>query len=214
MYSRLMEPRPKLLAILAALAIAAALAAFTLFGLKNHTVQAPVTDVELAPPASMTKLQLTNDRPSVPDPGFTDGEGRLVHLADFQGRWVLLNMWAKWCPPCINELPALARAQAALPRDRFVVVAVDLEHNEPADVMEFLRAHGAEGLATYVDRDLALMRSFKAYGLPLTVIIDPQGHEIARAFGPEQWDGTDALSYLRKLIAPSTQRVGTGTSPR
>ncbi len=209
-----MESRPKPVAILAALAIAAALAAFALFGIKNQAVQAPQAGEALSPPASMTKLQLTPETPAVPDATFTDGEGRTVHLADFRGRFVLLNMWAKWCPPCINELPALARAQAALPRDRIVIVAVDLEHNEPAEVMEFLKAHGAEGLTTYVDRDLVLMRSFKAYGLPLTVIIDPEGHEIARAFGPEQWDGADALSYLRKLIAPNAQRVGTGTSPR
>lgn len=162
----------------------------------------------------MTKLQLTAGYPAVPDAAFTNGEGRSVQLADFRGRFVLLNMWAKWCPPCVNELPAFARAQASLPRDRIAIVAVDLEQNEPAEVLEFLRAHGAQDLTPYVDRDLALMRSFKAYGLPLTVIIDPDGHEIARAFGPEQWDGPDALSYLRKLIAPSDQRVGTGTSPR
>ena len=94
------------------------------------------------------------------------------------------------------------------------VVAVDLEQNEPSDVLEFLRAHGAQDLNAYVDRDLSLMRSFKAYGLPLTVIIDPDSHEIARAFGPEEWDGAEALAYLRKLIAPNDQRVGTGTSPR
>jgi thiol-disulfide isomerase/thioredoxin len=208
-----MEVRPKPLAILAAIAVAVGLAAVALYGIGSRNAPAPEASSS-GLPASMTKLQLTPGNPEVPDAAFTDGEGRLVHVSDFRGRFVLLNMWAKWCPPCINELPALARAQAALPKDRIVVVAVDLEHNEPAEVLEFLRAHGAQDLTPYVDRDLALMRSFKAYGLPLTVVIDPQGHEIARAFGPEEWDGKDALSYLRRLIAPKDQRVGTGTSPR
>ncbi len=208
-----MEPRPKPLAILAAIAVAVGLAAVVIYVIGGHNTQAPVASSS-ALPASMTKLQVTAGNPDVPDATFDDGEGRQVHVSDFRGRYVLLNMWAKWCPPCINELPALARAQAKLPKDRIVVVAVDLENNEPADVMEFLRAHGAEGLNAYVDRNLELMRSFKAYGLPLTVVIDPEGREVARAFGPEQWDGADALSYLRGLITPKDQRVGTGTSPR
>jgi thiol-disulfide isomerase/thioredoxin len=211
-----MEPRPKPLGIIAAIAVAAGLAAIAIYGLGGRNTQAPEASSSESSqlPASLTKLQATAGNPEVPDAVFVDGEGRQVHISDFRGRYMLLNMWAKWCPPCINELPSLARAQAALPKDRIVVVAVDLEHNEPAEVLEFLRAHGAEGLTAYVDRDLALMRSFKAYGLPLTVVIDPQGHEVARAFGPEQWDGKDALSYLRGLITPKDQRVGTGTSPR
>ena len=205
--------RPKLIPILAALAAAAGLAAVAIYGMGHRAPPTP----EASPsglPTSMTMLQATPGNPQVPDSTFVDGEGRQVHISDFRGRFVLLNMWAKWCPPCINELPALARAQKKLPADRIVVVAVDLENNEPADVIEFLRAHGAEDLTAYVDRDLALMKSFKAYGLPLTVVIDPDGREVARAFGPEDWDGADAQAYLRKLIAPADQRVGTGTSPR
>ena len=208
-----MESRPKPLAILAAIAVAAGLAAIAIYGVGSRNAAVPEASSS-GLPASMTKLQATPGNPEVPDSVFIDGEGRQVHVSDFRGRYVLLNMWAKWCPPCINELPALARAQAKLPRDRSIVVAVDLENNEPAEVMEFLRAHGAQDLTAYVDRDLALMRSFKAYGLPLTVVIDPEGREVARAFGPEEWDGADALNYLRGLIAPKDQRVGTGTSPR
>ncbi|MGH6820749.1 MAG: TlpA disulfide reductase family protein, partial [Methylocella sp.] len=152
------------------MAIAVGLAFLALRGPGGGDGSAP----EVSPsdlPSTMTKLQATPGNPEVPDAVFTDGEGRQVRLSDFRGRFVLLNMWAKWCPPCINELPALARAQAALPRERIAVVAVDLENNEPAEVVEFLRAHGAQDLTAYVDRNLALMRSFKAYGLPLTVVI-------------------------------------------
>lgn len=209
-----METRPRALGIVAALAIAAGLAAVAIYGVGNRGGAPSPESSPSGLPSSMTKLQATPGNPQVPDASFVDADGRQIRLADFRGRFVLLNMWAKWCPPCINELPALARAQKKLPADRIVVVAVDLENNEPADVLEFLRAHGAQDLNAYVDRDLALMKSFHAYGLPLTVVIDPDGREVARAFGPEDWDGSDALAYLRKLIAPADQRVGTGTSPR
>ena len=209
-----METRPKAIGIVAALAIAAGLAGVAIYGVGNRGGAPAPEATPSGLPSSMTKLQATPGNPEVPDAAFVDGNGRQVRISDFRGKFVVLNMWAKWCPPCINELPALARAQAKLPHDRIVVVAVDLENNEPAEVLEFLRAHGAGDLTAYVDRDLALMKSFKAYGLPLTVVIDPEGREVARAFGPEDWDGPDALAYLRKLIAPADQRVGTGTSPR
>ena len=208
-----MNMNPKPLLVIVALATAAGLAALALLHNGNpDTTGLPKGSAEL--PATLTMLQSTPGNPPVPEASFVDGEGHQTNLKDFRGRFVLLNMWAKWCPPCVNELPALARAQDALPRDQIAIVAVDLENNEPADVIEFLRAHEAQDLTAYVDRDLGLMRSFKAYGLPLTVIIDPDGREIARAFGPEKWDGRDALSYLRALIAKRDQRVGTGTSPR
>lgn len=209
-----METRPKALGIVVALAIAAGLVGVAIYGVGNRGGAPAPETTPSGLPASMTKLQATPGNPEVPDAAFVDGNGRQVRISDFRGKFVVLNMWAKWCPPCINELPALARAQAKLPHDRIVVVVVDLENNEPAEVLEFLRAHGAGDLTAYVDRDLSLMKSFKAYGLPLTVVIDPEGREVARAFGPEDWDGSDALAYLRKLIAPADQRVGTGTSPR
>ncbi|MGQ0742134.1 MAG: TlpA family protein disulfide reductase [Alphaproteobacteria bacterium] len=207
-----MDARPKPLHIAAALAIAVALAAVAIFGAGRDAPEQEGAPAEL--PDTLTKLQETAGKPPVPEASFVDGEGREVKLSDFRGRFVVLNLWAKWCPPCVYELPALARAQARLPREKIAIVAVDLENNERAEVLEFLRAHGAQDLTPYVDRDLDMMRAFKAYGLPLTVIIDPEGREVARAFGPEKWDGREALAYLRGLIAERDQRVGTGTSPR
>jgi hypothetical protein len=57
-------------------------------------------------------------------------------------------------------------------------------------------------LATYVDSNLALLRAFGAYGLPLTVLIDPKGREIGRALGAATWDSTEAIDYFRALTAP------------
>lgn len=208
MYARPMRPHVLRFAVLMGAGLAGVLLAFLLYGIGGGDVHAPAG-------SGLSKLQSTAGRPLVPDVSFTAGSGQTVRLTDFRGRFVVLNMWATWCPPCVKELPSLARAQAALPAERIAIVAVDLEHNQPVETLEFLRAHGAGDLRVYVDRDLVLMRMFKAYGLPLTVIIDPEGREIARAFGPEEWDSPAALDYLRKLVTPAdAQRVGTGTSPR
>lgn len=130
---------------------------------------------------------------------WTDAGGNAVRTGDFRGRLLVLNLWATWCGPCITELPALARTKQALANDGVAVVAVDLEKKESADIAAFLKQHGADGLDVNIDRDLNLMRTYAAYGLPLTIVFDRQGREIARAAGPQKWDDPDALAYLRQL---------------
>jgi thiol-disulfide isomerase/thioredoxin len=130
---------------------------------------------------------------------WTDANGNRVRLADFRGRFVVLNLWATWCAPCITELPALARAQAALARDKVQVIAVDLENQAAVKVAEFLKAHGAGTLPVHIDKDLALMRAFRAYALPLTILYDKNGREFGRAEGPQKWDDPEAIGYLRDM---------------
>ena len=138
---------------------------------------------------------------SVPPVAFSDATGNRIALTQLKGRYVLLNLWAPWCAPCVKELPSLAKLQRAVPRDRLEVVAVDVGRGTVADARGFLDTHDAKILATYVDSNLALLRAFGAYGLPLTVLIDPQGREIGRALGPATWDSQDSIDYFRALAA-------------
>jgi thiol-disulfide isomerase/thioredoxin len=131
----------------------------------------------------------------------SDASGARLTLAAFKGKYVLLNLWATWCGPCVRELPALAKLKAALPAGRFAVIAVDVGRGTAADARSFLDAHDARALGTYVDSDLALIHAFNAYGLPLTVLIDPKGREIGRALGPAAWDAPTAIAYFRSLAA-------------
>ncbi len=64
------------------------------------------------PPASLAPLALTRNAAPVPQVAFADAKGNPHTLAEFKGRYVLLNLWASWCAPCVRELPALARLQA------------------------------------------------------------------------------------------------------
>ncbi len=79
------------------------------------------------------------------------------------------------------------------------VIAVDVGRGSAAEAHAFLAAHGAGGLATYVDSDIALVRTLGAYGLPLSIVIDPKGREIARAVGAADWSAPDSMRYFRRL---------------
>jgi len=154
-----------------------------------------------APPASLAPFTAAASPQTVPAVAFSDASGNRVALSQLKGHYVLLNLWAPWCAPCVKELPSLARLQSAVPKDRLEVVAVDVGRGTVADARSFLDAHEAKVLATYVDSNLALLRAFGAYGLPLTVLIDPQGREIGRALGPATWDSPDSIDYFRALAA-------------
>jgi thiol-disulfide isomerase/thioredoxin len=195
-----MKPRTRLFAILAAGCAAVAVAG-VLYGIKVRDVHANRGDG--SPPAVLGRLKMTEGRPAVREISFADAAGKPVRLSDFRGRYVLVNLWATWCGPCINELPELARLQKSLPQDRITVVPIDvLEKLDAAKLGDFLRMHGADGLPVYIDRELATQRAFVANELPLTVLIDGEGHEVARAAGGEKWDDPAAVAYLKDISAP------------
>jgi thiol-disulfide isomerase/thioredoxin len=162
----------------------------------GRTVHAPAV-----PPASLAPFTAAGSPQAVPAVAFSDANGNRVALSQLKGRYVLLNLWAPWCAPCVKELPSLAKLQSTVPKDRLEVVAVDVGRGTSADARSFLDAHDAKVLATYVDSNLALLRAFGAYGLPLTVLIDPQGHEIGRALGPAVWDSPESIDYFRALAS-------------
>ncbi|HEY5347644.1 MAG TPA: TlpA disulfide reductase family protein [Rhizomicrobium sp.] len=155
--------------------------------------------VHAGPPASLAPFALASPAKAVPLVAFEDTSGKHHTLAEFHGRYVLLNLWAVWCAPCVKELPALARLGQAVPPGQLAVIAVDVGREGASDAAGFLKAHGAVSLKPYVDGDLALMRAFEAEGLPLTVLIDPNGREIGRAEGGAAWDTPEAIAYFKSL---------------
>lgn len=191
-----MDSRFRLFGVLGA-SFAAIVTLGLLYGNFGRTVH-----VAALPPAVLDKLKSVEKSPLAPDANFVDKAGNEVKLADFKGRYVLVNLWATWCGPCITELPALERLNAALPRDRITVVPVDvLERLDAEKVSEFLAMHGAGALPVYIDRAYSVQRGFVANELPLTVLIDDKGRIVARAAGAQEWDHPDAVAYLKAVSA-------------
>jgi thiol-disulfide isomerase/thioredoxin len=157
------------------------------------------TDVHAStPPAALTELKSEAPR-AVPDVAFNDASGIRHTLSAFRGRYVLLNLWATWCAPCVKELPALAKLQRAVPPGALTVLPVNVGRGSAGETAAFLKQHHAESLPVYLDTDSAFIRAFGAFGLPLSILIDPKGHEIARAVGPAGWDAPGAIAYFKAL---------------
>lgn len=120
----------------------------------------------------------------MPAPQFTlptpDGHGT-VALASFKGRVVLLDFWATWCPPCMREMPELAKLHTELEPRGFTVVGVNREPEDPARVNNFLGKHGIL-FPVGVD-NAGVGESFRVMNLPTTVLIGRDGNVIRQFLG-------------------------------
>ncbi|MGI9485022.1 MAG: TlpA family protein disulfide reductase [Geminicoccaceae bacterium] len=151
-------------------------------------------------PAQAFNFVATDGGP-VPEVTFLDADGNERSLADFQGRVVVLNLWATWCAPCRKEMPSLDRLQAALGGDDFDVIALAVDRGDLSKVLSFYADVGIENLAVYHDETAKAGRTLRAPGLPTTLIIDRKGHEVGRVLGDAEWDGEDVVSLLNAVIA-------------
>jgi thiol-disulfide isomerase/thioredoxin len=159
-----------------------------------------------APPAFAGEMrQFTLIKPLRPAPAetFTAPDGAPVDLTHFRGKVVLVNFWATWCAPCLREMPALDRLQAAEGGDRFQVVTISVDRQGLDAVTPFLKRLGIRHLSAYLDSRSKLMHAFGARGLPTSYLIDADGTLIGYLEGPAEWDSPEA----KALIAHYTDRL-------
>ncbi len=148
---------------------------------------------------AMKEFALQAKPEPVPALKFLDREQKERTLAEFQGKVVLLNLWATWCEPCIREMPSLERLQAALAGRDFTVLALSQDRGGLPLVEKFYQQHGLK-LDMFVDKTTTAARSLKARGLPTTFLIDAEGREIGRFEGAADWDAPEAVALLRYYL--------------
>ncbi len=149
---------------------------------------------------AMAKLQVLPDPLPEPAVAFVDGDAKPVHLADYRGRAVVLNLWATWCAPCVKEMPTLAALQATEAGKGIVVLPVSMDTSGETDKAKaFMAAHPP--LAFHQDAKYAFMTGMKPplAGFPTTVLIDRSGMERAIYAGDTDWDSADARKAVERL---------------
>ena len=150
---------------------------------------------------TLTAFVVHSEPKPVADISFVDAEQTPLSLDDWKGRVVLVNLWATWCAPCREEMPALAALQERLGSEDFEVVAISLDRQGADVARPFLEEVGAEALKLYLDPSADVLADFKAVGLPATMLINRSGQEIGRMFGPAEWDAPEAIRLIEAAIA-------------
>jgi thiol-disulfide isomerase/thioredoxin len=136
----------------------------------------------------------------VPNLEFRDGSGKVIHLADFRGKLLLLNLWATWCTPCREEMPSLDALQGAIGSDKFQVLALSVDQNGLELARAFLKEVKATRLALYNDPTSRANFLMKGYGLPTTVLVSPEGLELGRIVGPAEWNTPEAKALVAAAL--------------
>lgn len=144
----------------------------------------------------MAAFQLFDAPRSAPEITFSDAAGNSLSLADFSGRVVLVNLWATWCQPCIEEMPSLDRLQAAMADAGLAVLAVSIDRGGADQVLPFFDEIGIAHLDPYFDPEGQSPRAFAARGFPTTVLIDRAGRWVGTLEGWADWDSAEARSLV------------------
>lgn len=147
----------------------------------------------------MKKLAVLETPLAIPEAELLDASDAPHAMAEYKGKWVVMNFWATWCAPCRKEMPSLDRLQAAMPE--IAVVPVATGRNDVAQIAKFYTQAEVANLPVLRDPKSGLAHAMGVMGLPVTIILNPEGQEVARLIGDAEWDSPDAIAVLQALTA-------------
>ena len=189
--------RARLAWALAGFALLAASAAGIYYSLR---APGPDTAGKSSDPASPIIDRPASARKPVPELRFQDAQGKPRALSEFHGKSVLLNIWATWCVPCREEMPALDRLQQKLGGPGFEIMALSIDNGGIPAVRRFFEETGVRSLAIYVDPSMEATSKLRIVGVPTTLFVDREGRERWRKVGPAQWDSDEMVQQLRAQL--------------
>lgn len=129
-----------------------------------------------------------------PDFNVSDGDTR-IHLSDYKGQVVILNFWATWCAPCLDELPSLQRLQAQMPNVRIIAVSID----DDADAYRSFKRQYNLNLQSVRDGSEGANLKFGSVRVPETFVLDRSGVMRRKFVGAQDWTNPEIINYLSKL---------------
>lgn len=131
---------------------------------------------------------------------FQGADGNPLSLDAFGGQVVLVNLWATWCAPCIQEMPSLDRLQAKFGDRGFVVLAISLDRGGARLVQPFYERAGIKALAIYLEPTFKIASALGVRGMPTSLLLDRQGREIGRLEGEADWDAPEATALIEYFL--------------
>ena len=191
--------------------VAGAIAAWLMLGNAGTANECPVQQaaaqiIDAAAVGELAALNGTGEGRGYADMAFSDASGTPMSVADFSGKALLVNFWASWCVPCREEMPALDAIATEYNSDRFMVLPINLDIGESGleKAQDFLDEGQFANLPLYADNTFAaferLKREAVAIGLPATLLLDPEGCELAVLQGPAEWHSDDGRAVVEALI--------------
>jgi cytochrome c biogenesis protein CcmG/thiol:disulfide interchange protein DsbE len=143
---------------------------------------------------------------SAPDFSFPDLDGNTVSLADYRGRLVLLNIWATWCKPCVDEMPSIEKLYNKFKDQDFEILAVSIDTKGEKAVGPFMKFHNLS-FKVLLDKGGTIQNAYRTTGVPESFIIDKNGVIIEKVIGSRDWSSPEVFQYFKdQLEKSSTQK--------
>jgi peroxiredoxin len=133
-----------------------------------------------------------------PDFALKDLEGKEVRLSDYQGKVVLLNFWATWCPPCREEMPSMESLYRAMEGRPFEMLAVSVD--ESAEHVQGFRDHFGYTFPILLDGDQRAASQYQTTGFPETFLIGPDGTIRKKYVGPFDWEARERVAEIEESL--------------
>ena len=156
------------------------------------------TDAEWRMAGLSGKLDAYPDPKPAPSLQLFDMDGEFHDLDSYKGRVVVLNFWATWCPPCVEEIPSLGRLQAAFSEDDLVVLSVDIGESKE-DIGKFLEQIPAD-FPVMIDPEGTTVRRWNVIAYPTTFVMDRTGIIRLAYYGGLEWDMPEIIEQLQTLV--------------
>ena len=148
-------------------------------------------------------LQAWTGEPDAPPIKLLTPDGRPLALSDLKGRVVVVNFWASWCEPCVDEMPSMQRLRETLAGEAFEILAVNFQEGEPR-IRSFLQKVPV-GFPIVRDTDGGVARAWKVRIFPSSFVVDPEGRIRYALVGAVDWSAADIEQTLRELLPTSRQ---------
>jgi peroxiredoxin len=154
-------------------------------------------------PFSFNPLKAGQPAPDFTFPGL---DGKMVSLSDYKGKVVLVNIWATWCPPCVDEMPSMEKLYRELKDENFEILAVSIDALGKKAVAPFMKKYNLS-FPALMDPDGTIKDLYQTTGVPESFIINKDGILVEKIIGSRNWADPAVVRYLRDLISqPFTQK--------
>ena len=140
-----------------------------------------------------------------PDFTFPDLDGKTISLSDYIGKVVLVNIWATWCRPCIDEMPSMEKLYQEFNQDDFEILAVSIDALGAGVVKPFMQTYNLT-FPALLDPEGTIKPAYQVTGVPESFIINQQGVLTKKIIGAADWSSPDVVRFFRDLIQKSSAK--------
>ena len=128
-----------------------------------------------------------------------DNKNNVIDLMKQDHNLILINFWATWCSPCVEEMPSLDKLQSLFANKHLKIITIATGRNNPKKIKNFFNHNKIFNLENFKDPKGSLAMNLGILGLPASILISRDGYEIARLIGPINWIQNDVITFFKKL---------------